>query len=107
MQHSSASPRTEKQAVSAPTAMKRALGAVSGAFKGFIRKATAPAVPNAIDQDRVRKAMEALAPSGRMLPSEGNALAMRVTAAGGEGKDVLKAPEEMYFAAIALSEVRV
>lgn len=52
--------------------------------------------------------MEALAPKGRRLPSEGKALAMEAVAAIDRGdKGIsLKSPDEMYLAANALHMVR-
>lgn len=88
--------------------MKRVFGAVSGALRSLVPKANAPAIPAAAHQERVRKAMESLAPPGRRLPSESKALAMElVAAAGPEGKEMpVKTPEEMYLAANALHLVR-
>lgn len=85
--------------------MKRILGTVSGALRGLIPKAAAPATPNAAHQERVRKAMESLAPTGTILPSQGKALAIEVTAARLEGKELTKTPEEMYSVANALFQV--
>lgn len=88
--------------------MKRVFGAVSGALRSLVPKANAPAIPAAAHQERVRKAMESLAPPGRRLPSESKALAMElVTATGPGGKEMpVKTPEEMYLAANALHLVR-
>lgn len=88
--------------------MKRILGAVSGALRGLAPRAAAPAAPaapNAAHQERVRKAMESLAPTGTILPSQGKALAIERTAADLEGKKMVKTPEEMYWVANALFEV--
>lgn len=88
--------------------MKRVFGAVSGALRTLVPKANAPAVPHAAHQERVRKAMESLAPPGRRLPSESKALAMEfVGAASAVEKEMsLKTPEEMDLAANALYLVR-
>eukprot|EP00752_Nemacystus_decipiens_P009159 g8181.t1 len=85
--------------------MKRVFGAVSGALRSLAPKANAPAIPSAAHQERVRKAMEALAPVGRRLPSESKALAMELAASAGPGGTDIsaKTPEEMYLAASALS----
>lgn len=84
--------------------MKRVFGAVSGALRTLVPKANGPAIPHAAHQERVRKAMESLAPPGRRLPSESKALAMELVAAAGPGGEdmVTKTPEEMYLAANAL-----
>ncbi|CAM9089884.1 unnamed protein product [Scytosiphon promiscuus] len=81
--------------------MKRVFGAVSGALRSLAPKATVPSVAH---QERVRNAMEALAPKGRTLPSEGKALAMEAVAAINDGdKGIsLRTPEEMWLAANAL-----
>lgn len=84
--------------------MKRVFGAVSGALRTLVPKASAPAIPAAAHQERVRKAMESLAPPGRRLPSESKALAMELVAGGKEMP--AKTPEEMYLAANALHLVR-
>ncbi|CAM9403938.1 unnamed protein product [Ectocarpus fasciculatus] len=85
--------------------MKRVFGAVSGAFRSLVPKATAPAAHH---QESVRKAMESLAPPGRRLPSESKTLAMELVAAASEGdkeKELLmKTPEEMVLAANALHQ---
>lgn len=88
--------------------MKRVFGAVSGALRSLVPKANSPAIPHAAHQERVRKAMESLAPPGRRLPSESKALAMELVAAADTGgKDMpSKTPEEMYLAASALHQVR-
>lgn len=88
--------------------MKRVFGAVSGALRSLAPKASAPAIPAAAHQERVRKAMESLAPPGRRLPSESKALAMELGAAAGPGgrEMAVKTPEEMYLAANALHLVR-
>lgn len=87
--------------------MKRVFGAVSGAFRSLVPKATAPAAHH---QESVRKAMESLAPPGRRLPSESKTLAMELVAAASEGdkeKELsMKTPEEMVLAANALYQVR-
>lgn len=85
--------------------MKRVFGAVSGALRSLAPKARPPSVAH---QERVRKAMEALAPPGRQLPSEGKSLAMEFAAAAGERKKEMppKTPEEMYLAANAFHLVR-
>lgn len=87
---------------------RRIFGAVSGALRSLVRKANAPAIPAAAHQERVRKAMESLAPPGRRLPSESKALAMELVAAAGPGGGEMptKTPEEMYLAANALHLVR-
>lgn len=88
--------------------MKRFVGAVSGALRGLIPRTTATAAPNAVHQEQVRKAMESLAPKGRMLPSESKALAMEITsaeAAGSTGDQSHKTPEEMHLAANAFHQV--
>lgn len=84
--------------------MKRVFGAVSGALRSLVPNVNAAAVPAAAHQERVRKAMESLAPPGRRLPSESKALAMELVAAAGPGGKGMpaKTPEEMYLAANAL-----
>lgn len=82
--------------------MKRVLGAVASAVRSLTPKATATAGPNAVHQEKVRKAMEALAPKGKMLPSESKAFAMELTK---EGREEPQTPLEMYLAANALHQV--
>lgn len=85
--------------------MKRVFGAVSGALRSLAPKARPPAV---VHQERVRDAMEALAPKGYRLPSESKSLAMEVVAASEDrNKELpLKTPEDMYQAANAFHFVR-
>lgn len=82
--------------------MQRVLGAVANAVRSLAPRATATAAPSAVHQEKVRKAMEALAPKGKMLPSENKALAMELTKEGGKGSQT---PPEMYLAANALHQV--
>lgn len=85
--------------------MKRIVGAVSSALRYLGPK---PKVPAVVHQERVRKAMEALGPKGRRLPSESTALAMEVAAADGKTEEAisLKSPDEIFLAANALHTVR-
>ena len=90
--------------------MKRLLRAVSSTLRGITPKARPPSAsaPKSVHQEKVRKAMEALAPKGAMLPSENRALAMEVTAAVKGGDDLLKkTPEEMFIVANGLFQVRL
>lgn len=86
--------------------MKRILGAVSSALRGFVPKPSPPKVSNSVHRENVRKAMETLAPKGAMLPSENKALAIKLAAASTKGEDLLKkSPEEMFALANELYQV--
>lgn len=88
--------------------MKRVFGAVSTALRSLAPKASMPAVPHVAHQERVREAMESLAPSGRRLPSEAKALVIEHVEAARAGEEdfSLKTPEDAYQAANALFQVR-
>lgn len=86
--------------------MKRILGAVSSTLRGFIPKPSPPKASNSVHRENVRKAMEALAPNGAMLPSENKALALKLAAASTKGEELLKkTPEEMFTLANELYQV--
>lgn len=80
--------------------MKRVFGAVSGALRGLIPKATPPAA-NVAHQERVRKAMDSLAPKGVALPSEGKAHAIEIGVASSTGEESQMTPAGIYLAANA------
>lgn len=86
--------------------MKRVFGAVSNALRSLAPKASIPAVPHVAHQERVRQAMDSLAPEGRRLPSEGKALAIELLGAAGKKDLSLETPEDIYQAANTLFQVR-
>lgn len=90
--------------------MKRILGTVSSAFRGAVQKISAPAqtaIPSEAYQDKVRKAMDSLAPQGRKLPSQSRVIAMEIMASDAQGERSQKTPEELYLAANVMYKVCV